>query len=145
MTKVAGNNEVAMNQTLAKVIKHWGFIAPVIKRPKNHKEYDLLVKQLDQLLDIVGDNENHTLMGLIDIVSHLIAEYDAEHYHNKLGKGVNALKYLMEANQLDQSDFPEVASQGVMSEILRGKRSLNIRQIKLLAKRFSVDPSTFID
>lgn len=142
MTKVIGNK---MNQALASVIKHWGFIAPVIKRPKTTKEYDHLVNQLDQLLDIVGDNENHTLMGLVDLMSHLIAEYDGENYQDNMGKGIDALKFLMEEHQLGQSDLPEVASQGVMSEILRGKRPLNVRQIKLLAERFNVDPSTFID
>lgn len=142
MTKVLGNK---MKQSLAKVIKHWGFIAPVIKRPKTIAEYNSLVNQLDQLLDMVGDNENHTLMGLVDLISHLIAEYDAEHYQSNRGKGIDALKFLMEAHQLTQADFPEIASQGVMSEILRGKRPLNLRQIKLLAKRFHVEPSTFID
>ena len=32
----------------------------------------------------------------------------------------------------------------VVSEILNGKRSLNIRQIKALAERFNVSPATFL-
>lgn len=51
----------------------------------------------------------------------------------------------MESHHLHQSDLPEIGSQGVISEILNGKRSLNLRQIKLLAKRFKVEASTFID
>ena len=51
----------------------------------------------------------------------------------------------MEEHGLHQADFPEIASQGVMSEILNGKRQLNVRQIKALSKRFNVDPATFID
>ena len=51
----------------------------------------------------------------------------------------------MQANHLKQSELPEIGSQGVVSEILRGKRVLNLRQIKLLAERFYVDPATFID
>jgi len=43
-----------------------------------------------------------------------------------------------------QADLKEIGSQGVVSEILNGKRSLNVRQIKLLAERFSVSPATFI-
>jgi HTH-type transcriptional regulator/antitoxin HigA len=56
-----------------------------------------------------------------------------------------ALKFLMKAHHLSQSDLPEIASQGVLSEILRGKRTLNLRQTKLLAKRFGVAPATFIN
>jgi len=48
---------------------------------------------LDELLDTVGDNENHHLMGLVDILSHLVAEYEDEHYKNFSGKGIDALKF----------------------------------------------------
>lgn len=51
----------------------------------------------------------------------------------------------LHAHLLSQADLPEIASQGVLSEILNEKRSLNLRQIKLLSKRFGVSPSTFID
>jgi HTH-type transcriptional regulator/antitoxin HigA len=50
----------------------------------------------------------------------------------------------MSEHGLKQSDLTEIGSQGVVSEILNGKRELNTRQIKLLAKRFSVAPSLFI-
>lgn len=50
----------------------------------------------------------------------------------------------MEQHSLTQSDLPELGSQGVMSEILRGKRELNLRQIKALAERFHVPAALFI-
>jgi HTH-type transcriptional regulator/antitoxin HigA len=43
-----------------------------------------------------------------------------------------------------QSDLTEIGSQGVVSEILSGKRQLNIRQVKMLSKRFGVSPGVFI-
>ena len=49
----------------------------------------------------------------------------------------------MEEHSLSQSDLPEIGSQGVVSEILNGKRKLNVRQIQGLAKRFQVSPATF--
>src|SRR5690606_26340113 len=104
-----------------------------------------LTTWLDELLVIVGHNENHRLMSLVDVMSHIIALYEAEHYPAPPIKGLDALKFLMETHHLSQSDLPEIGSQGVVSEILRGKRLLNLRQIKLLAARFQVDPSTFID
>jgi HTH-type transcriptional regulator/antitoxin HigA len=50
----------------------------------------------------------------------------------------------MEEHGLTQSDLPEIGSQGVVSEVLRGKRELNIRQIRALARRFQVSPAVFI-
>jgi len=38
----------------------------------------------------------------------------------------------------------EIGSQGVVSEILNGKRELNVRQIRELANRFHVSPAVFI-
>jgi HTH-type transcriptional regulator/antitoxin HigA len=50
----------------------------------------------------------------------------------------------MDEHALTQSDLPEVGSQGVVSEILSGKRSMNVRQAKALAARFNVSPAVFI-
>jgi HTH-type transcriptional regulator / antitoxin HigA len=50
----------------------------------------------------------------------------------------------MEEHGLKQADLPEIGSQGVLSEILSGKRQLNARQIKLLSKRFKVSTAVFI-
>lgn len=134
-----------MKQQLAEAIKYWDHIAPVVLYPKNNKEFNKLVAELDELLTIVGNNEKHRLMGLVDVLSNMITAYEAEHFAAPPIKGIDALKFLMDAHHLNQSDLPEIGSQGVVSEILRGKRTLNLRQIKSLAQRFQVEPSTFID
>ncbi|MGL6338812.1 MAG: helix-turn-helix domain-containing protein [Waterburya sp.] len=54
------------------------------------------------------------------------------------------LLHFMEEYSLSQSDLPEIGSQGVVSEIINGKRELNIRQIRALAKRFNVAPAVFL-
>ena len=133
-----------MRRQLAEAIKYWDHIAPIAAYPRNTKEFHKLVLELDALLEIVGDNEKHKLMGLVDLLSNLIAAYEEEHESMPLAKGVDALRFLMETHHLQQSDLSEIGSQGVISELLHGKRELNLRQIKLLSKRFHVDPSTFI-
>jgi HTH-type transcriptional regulator/antitoxin HigA len=45
---------------------------------------------------------------------------------------------------LKQSDLKEIGSQGVVSEILMGKRTLNLEQIKKISIRFHVSPLVFI-
>lgn len=134
-----------MRQQLKEAIKYWDHIAPVVQYPKNDKEFNQLVSELDELLNIVGNNEKHRLMGLVDVISNLIASYETERFSALPTKGLDALKFLMQVHELHQSDLSEIGSQGVVSEILNGKRALNLRQIKLLAQRFQVDPSTFID
>lgn len=72
--------------------------------------------------------------------------YDEQHnYQVKDVSGLKALKFLMEQHGLNQSDLPEIGSQGVISEILNGKWKLNLKQIKNLAKRFHVSAEAFID
>ena len=134
-----------MNHVLEEATQHWKYVAPLLAYPKNETDYDVLVTRLDQLLDIVGDNENHPFMGLVDALSNLITSYDEKNFQIKGIKGVNALKYLMELRQLNQSDLHDIGSQGVISEILNGKRTLNLRQIKIASHFFNVDPATFIE
>ena len=138
---------LARNHYLEETIVHWKHIAPIIHEPQNHAEYEKLADMLDQLLDIVGDNESHELMGLVDVISHMISMYDECHQkHLQQASGIDALKFLMEQHGLDQSDLKnEIGSQGVVSEILNGKRQLNLSHIKKLALRFGVKPATFID
>jgi len=138
---------LAQNDYLEDTIQHWKHISPIIHEPQTDDEYDQLASMLDRLLDIVGDNETHELMGLVDVISHMISMYDDAHEDQlSEGSGIDALKFLMEQHGLDQSDLKnEIGSQGVVSEVLNGKRQLNLTHIKKLAKRFHVTPATFID
>jgi HTH-type transcriptional regulator/antitoxin HigA len=51
---------------------------------------------------------------------------------------------LIEQHQLKQADLPELGSQGVVSELLSGKRKLNLRQVRALAGRFGVPVNAFL-
>lgn len=62
------------------IIEHWKHISSVIREPQNEDEYVQLADLLDQLLDIVGEDESHELIGLIDVVSNMVAMYDDKHY-----------------------------------------------------------------
>jgi HTH-type transcriptional regulator / antitoxin HigA len=50
----------------------------------------------------------------------------------------------MRQHGLTQSNLPEIGSQGVVSEILSGKRELNVRQVRALARRFGVAADAFL-
>lgn len=44
-----------------------------------------------------------------------------------------------------QSDMPEIGNQAKVSEILSGKRKINLRHAQALAKRFGVGVEVFAD
>lgn len=122
---------------------HWESIAPLLSI-RNEREYNTAVKRLNELLDEIGDQEKHPLYTLLDTLGTLVAAYEEEHYPIPDVSGVEILRFLMEEHGVRQSDLPEVGSQGVVSEILNGKRELNVRQIRALAKRFKVSAAVFV-
>ena len=122
---------------------HWQNISPLLTI-RNEREYNAAVKRLNELLDEIGSNEKHPLYGLLDTLGTLIEVYEAENYPIPQADSAGALLFLMEEHGVTHSDLPEVGSQGVVSEILNGKRELNVRQIRALAKRFKVSGAAFI-
>ncbi len=133
-----------MNTQLEKIAKIWPGIQNIFSVPHNQKEYDRLVHLLDSLIDELGENESHPLASLMETLGSLIESYEIQHIPEIEGRPNDALKTLMEDHGLKQSDLPEIGSQGVISEILSGKRQFNVRQIKLLSKRFNVSPAVFL-
>lgn len=133
-----------MSEAVQKAIEHWQYIKPIAAFPANQTEYNTLASYLDELLDLCGNNHSHTAWGLINLISTIIAEYDRIHAKTIKATGLDALKYLMKEHNLKQQNMTELGSQGVVSEILNGKRTLNARQLKLLAKRFNVSIETFV-
>jgi HTH-type transcriptional regulator/antitoxin HigA len=101
---------------------------------------------MDQLLDVVGDDEDHPLADLLDVIGMLVAQYEDENTPGlESAKPPEVLKFLMEQHGLKQSDLrKEIGTQGVVSEILSGSRKINARQAKALAKRFGVSPVVFL-
>jgi len=133
-----------MNIQLEEIAKVWPDIQPIFSVPHNEKDYNKLVNLLDRLIDEVGNNENHPLTSLMETIGSLIETYESQYINEIEGDPIDALNDLMEEHGLKQLDLSEIGSQGVVSEILSGKRQLNIRQIKILSKRFKVSPAVFI-
>ena len=133
-----------MISELEKVVPVWSQISDILAVPHNEEQYKKLVFILDALLDEVGEKEDHHLAGLMETIGNLIESYENQNHELQFGAPIEVLKELMEENNLTQKDLAEIGSQGVVSEILNGKRILNVRQIKVLSERFHVSPSVFI-
>jgi len=133
-----------LEQELIKTIKAWPTISKVLSTLHTEKQYKKAVKWLDKLIDVVSEKENPSIESLIDTLGTLIKDYEERNVPEPEGDPLGSLKYLIEEHKLKQSDLKELGSQGVVSEILRGKRQLNLRQIRSLSKRFNVSPAVFV-
>ena len=132
-----------MNTLLKQAADHWRYVAPLLIRPNSEADFQAQVSILDELLDIVGEDEAHPLMGLVEHLGDLVSAYEQKHHPMPASDGRTALTFLMEQHGLGQSDLPEIGAQSVVSEILSGKRQLNVRHIRALSERFGVSPETF--
>jgi len=122
---------------------HWTIVQPFLSI-RDQEDYDRAIGQLNELIDVVGTDSDHPMYEYLDTLGTLIHVYEERRYPAPSVKGGDVLRYLMDEHGLRQSDLPEVGSQGIVSEILNGKRELNVRQIRELAIRFNVSPATFI-
>jgi len=134
-----------MSAVLNQVAVHWPLVEPLLIPPRDAAEFEARVAQLDEVLDLIGGDEDHPLASLAARMGDVIAVYEAEHYPIAPAPAREVLRFLMQEHGLRQSDLPEIGSQGVVSEILNGKRALNTRQIQALAQRFRVDVRVFLD
>jgi len=133
-----------MERNLEAITKIWPTIEPVFSVPRTKADYSRLVEFLDDLIDQVGEDESHPLTSLAETVGTLVEAYEARTLSIKEGDPVEVLRFLMAEHGLKQAELSEIGSQSVVSEVLSGKRKLNLRQIKLLARRFNVSPEVFI-
>ena len=124
------------------VSAHWvaphevlGLGAPIT----NDAEYLRVLAGVDELVDATAGAGDHPLWGLIGLAGDRIRAYEGRvHPWPDTRTPATVLAGLMQQHGLRQSDLPEVGSQGVVSEVLAGKRTLNARQVKALAQRFKV-------
>ena len=123
--------------------RSWAKVSPLLQI-ESEEEYESAVERLNVLVDEVGTDERHPLYSLLDTLGTVVRAYEEKHHPIPNAKGPDVLRFLMEEHGMTQSDLTEVGSQGVVSEILAGKRELNVRHIRALARRFKVSPSVFI-
>jgi len=111
---------------------------------QNEKEYDRMVSFMNSVLDATGDDEDHPLNGLLDLVSDLVSKYEQEHYAIDAATPNDALRFLIEARGLKQEDLSAVVPQSNLSAILAGKRKISATLAGKLGKFFGISPAAFI-
>ena len=107
-------------------------------------EYDRTVALMNYLLDIAGDQEDHALSGLLELVSELVEDYDASHYTIEASEPKEVLRYLIETRGMKQGDLAEIVPQSNLSAILAGKRKISATLAGKLGRYFNISPAVFV-
>ncbi len=63
---------------IEKVAKAWPPISHAVRVPHTDADYEELVELLDRVIDEVGEDENHPLASLMDVLGVLIEKYEDE-------------------------------------------------------------------
>ena len=72
--------EMIMSTTqIEQAFQAWPQVEPALRVPHNEREYRQQVKLMDRLVDEVGENENHPLASMMEVLGVLIEKYEDEH------------------------------------------------------------------
>jgi HTH-type transcriptional regulator/antitoxin HigA len=117
-----------------------GLGAPIL----DEAHYAEALATAGELMEELAADEDSPVAGLVELIGERIRDYEARvHPWPSNASPAQVLRFLMDAHRLKQADLADIGSQGVVSEILNGKRELNVRQIGRLAELFHVSPATF--
>ena len=133
-----------LSSDLQAATKIWPQVSSLVFVPRTEEEYDRAVALLDELIDEVGENEQHPLASLMDTLGTLIEAYEDANLPEPESAPRSTLAFLMEDYGLGENDLPEIGNQTDVAEILMGKRELDLKQIRLLSHRFNVSPEVFL-
>jgi HTH-type transcriptional regulator/antitoxin HigA len=75
----------------------------------------------------------------LDILATLVERYEESRWPVEVSSPLQIIRFVMEQNDYAQSDLADLlGSRSRASEILNGRRSLTLHQIRLLAKRWRI-------
>lgn len=111
---------------------------------RNDAEYDRMVAMMNSLLDAAGDNEDHALAGLIDLIGDLVWKYEQENHAIEPAEPKDALRFLMDSRNLKQEDLSAIVPQSNLSAILSGRRKISATLAGKLGKFFGISPAVFV-
>ena len=68
-----------LDSKIEQVSPHWTEVSKILYLPHTEKEYQEAVRLLDNLIDTIGEDENHPLASLMEILGVLIEKYEDEY------------------------------------------------------------------
>jgi HTH-type transcriptional regulator / antitoxin HigA len=102
-----------------------------LKIIKTEDEYQNALQYLNELLD--EEDLSSDDRSAMELLAHLISEYEEEKYPISLPSPIAAILFRMEQMNLKQADLvPYIGSKSKVSDILNGKRPLSLNMIRSL-------------
>lgn len=137
-----------MLESMSKVLMEFSESAMVLfhsstTQVDSDEDLEHRIELMDALMDM-AEKEDDIAMVYAHTISDRIAEYE-EHIEMPKISAIEMLKGLMEIKHLKQKDLKHIAPQSVISEILKGKREINLKQAKGFSEYFNVPIERFID
>ena len=120
------------------VLEEWSRFLSI----NSDQELENALMLIESLIDRKHAGEAH-LSPIIESLGDSIEEYESKYSVENLS-GVEMLKFLMEQNNHRQVDLYDIAARSDISNILSGKRQLNINHIKKLCKKYNVPSDIFL-
>ena len=101
-----------------------------LKPIKNDRELNRALKRIEELW---GTKTGTPKGDELEILMLLVEKYEDEHFAIPASDPVEAIKFLMEQNNLSRKDLePYIGASGRVSEVLNKKRNLTLPMIKKL-------------
>lgn len=140
MTKINGKMTLTINpESYAKLLAKYK--PKVIETEAENDDAIALVLELEHKSDRSLEEE-----AILELLVTLIEKYEDENYPIPGGTPLQMLLHLMESNDIKQENLVGViGSKEVVSEVVKGERSISKTQAKALAEFFCVDVGFFFN
>src|SRR5437763_103479 len=116
----------------------------MLKPIKNEKQYENALTRVYSLMqkNIKPDTRESDEL---EILSILIKEYEQEHYPVPGPNPLEAIKFRLEQMNMSEAELSEILGyRSRKSEILSGKRKLNLQMIRKIAERLHIPAEVLI-
>jgi HTH-type transcriptional regulator / antitoxin HigA len=111
---------------------------------KTEEENERMLAVAEQLIDKEASRTPEEDQ-LFELVIKLIEDFEDENYPIPDAPPNRVLRFLMEQNDLRQSDMLSIfGSRGYVSDVINGKRAISKTHAKALGEMFHVSPDVFI-
>ncbi|MFH1932222.1 MAG: ImmA/IrrE family metallo-endopeptidase [Pseudomonadota bacterium] len=103
---------------------------------KTDEDYQKTLERIEELMDASSDTPEGDEL---DLLATLIELYENKHYPIDIPDPIEAIKFRMEQQDLNQQDLvPYIGSKSKVSEVLNRKRPLTLSMMRALHKGFGI-------
>ncbi|MDE0006522.1 MAG: transcriptional regulator [Rhodospirillaceae bacterium] len=114
-----------------------------LKPIRSDLELDRALERIDELW---GAKPGTAKGDELDVLMLLVESYEEEHFPIPASDPIEAIKFLMEQNQLSRRDLePYIGARGRVSEVLNRKRNLTLPMIKRLHDGLKIPYESLIE